>query len=122
MTAHLNTVGVQMDDASAYSTARVWLNYNHTGPSINNDFNVSTVTDVGTGLYTANFTVALGYSDFSTSVNACEDSGGSHDMTMDRRANPARVATTTSLIKVSVDNHAGSARDVERDSLIVFGD
>ena len=122
MGAHLNVHGVKDDDGNAYTTAKVWLNYNQNGNSITNDYNVSTVGDEACGLWLVNFSEDLGAADFATSINAVEDSAGSHDMTMDRRANPTRTATTVSLIKCATDNTSGSCRDVARNSLIIFGD
>ena len=104
-------------------TAKVWLSYDQVDSAhINNDYNVSTVTDDGVGLFTVNFSTALAHADYAVSVNTVEDSAGSHDLTMNRRANPARVATNVSYLKISViNNTAGGARDCTRNSVIIFG-
>ena len=39
--------------------AKVWWNYDHTTPSVTNSFNISSITDVATGKYTANFSITL---------------------------------------------------------------
>lgn len=43
-------------DSARSSSARAWLNYDHSGtPSIRDSFNVSTVTDNATGHFTKNY-------------------------------------------------------------------
>ena len=50
--------------------AKVWVNFNGTGtPAIRASFNVTSITDDGTGIYTINFTNAM------TDVNYCAVSG-----------------------------------------------
>jgi hypothetical protein len=40
--------------------AKAWVNFNGTGtPAIRGSFNVSSITDIGTGNYTINFTTAM---------------------------------------------------------------
>ena len=40
----------------AQGSAKAWANYNASGTALANSFNVSTATDVGTGVYRFNFT------------------------------------------------------------------
>ena len=52
--------------------AKAWVNFNGTGTvSIREDFNVSSITDHGTGDYTINFTNAMSSADY------CVVAGGS---------------------------------------------
>jgi hypothetical protein len=47
--------------------AKAWVNFNGTGtPSIRSSFNVSSITDVGTGIFRVNFTNAMPNSNYST--------------------------------------------------------
>lgn len=50
-----NTSGTEVG-----TLCRAWVNFNGTGTvAIRAQFNVSSITDVGTGLYTVNFTTAM---------------------------------------------------------------
>ena len=47
-------------DTVVNGTAKAWVNFNGTGTvAIRRAFNVSSITDNGTGLYTVNFTTAM---------------------------------------------------------------
>jgi hypothetical protein len=56
--------------ATAYG-CRAWVNFNGQGTvAIRASGNVSSITDVGTGTYTANFTIALPDANFATNITA----------------------------------------------------
>ena len=72
-------------------TAKAWVNFDGTGTvAIRDSFNVSSITDNGTGLYTVNFTNALSNADYSWT-------GG------------CSVATTTTTALVNVELLTGTA-------------
>ena len=53
--------------------AKVWCNFNGTGTvAIRSSFNVSSITDNGTGQYTVNFATAMGNDDYCA-VGACKE-------------------------------------------------
>jgi uncharacterized Fe-S radical SAM superfamily protein PflX len=53
---------------------RAWVNFNGTGTvAIRASFNVSSITDNGTGAYTVNFTTAMPDANFSCVANAIND-------------------------------------------------
>lgn len=55
----------------ASGLAKAWVNFNGTGTvAIRASFNVSSITDNGTGDYTVNFTTALADANYSFAVNA----------------------------------------------------
>jgi hypothetical protein len=55
-----NTPVVLQDSGSNSNTCRAWVNFNGTGTvAIRASFNVSSITDNGTGQYTLNFTNAM---------------------------------------------------------------
>jgi hypothetical protein len=55
---------------------RAWVNFNGTSTvAIRASFNVSSITDNGTGDYTVNFTTALADANYSTSVTSATNSG-----------------------------------------------
>jgi hypothetical protein len=52
---------------------RAWVNFNGTGtPAIRASFNVSSITDNGTGDYTINFTTAMPDVNYSWSAGGCD--------------------------------------------------
>lgn len=55
----------------AQGSAKAWVNFNGTGTvAIRASFNVSSITDGGTGIYTANFTTAMPDANYSwVSIN-----------------------------------------------------
>lgn len=56
---------------------RAWVNFNGTGTvAIRAGFNVSSITDNGTGDYTANFTVAMGDANYSVCGAGSIDGAG----------------------------------------------
>lgn len=70
------TVSTLNDDTGVLATqngmsgiAKAWVNFNGTGtPAIRASFNVSSITDNGTGLFTANFTTALPDGNYATNI------------------------------------------------------
>ena len=53
------------------NTAKVWVNFNGTGTvAIRANFNVSSITDNGTGDYTVNFTTAMVDANYATVIGA----------------------------------------------------
>mgnify|MGYP003626718480 FL=1 len=49
---------------SAINTAKVWLNYNQTGPTVRSSFGVASVTDNAAGQFTVNFSTAFPNNDY----------------------------------------------------------
>ncbi len=55
-----NDTGVLATQNGMTGIAKAWVNFNGTGTvAINSSFNVSSITDNGTGDYTVNFTTAM---------------------------------------------------------------
>jgi len=64
------------DEASGL--AKAWVNFNGTGTvAIRAQYNVSSITDNGTGNYTVNFTTAMPDANYSTLCNGRFTAGGS---------------------------------------------
>ena len=58
-------------DTIVSGTAKAWVNFNGTGTvAIRRAFNVSSITDNGTGDYTVNFTTAMVDSNYCVNVSA----------------------------------------------------
>lgn len=61
----------------AQGSAKAWVNFNGTGTvAIRASFNVSSITDNGTGDYTVNFTTAMPDANYCFSMSASDDGTG----------------------------------------------
>ena len=100
--------------------AKAWVNFNGTGTvAIRTSYNVSSITDDGTGKYDVNFSTAMSDNDYSVVSDGrynTGDSAGSSVVTV------RREALTTSKFGVRGANVATEAfNDFEMVSAIVFG-
>lgn len=78
-------------------SAKAWVNFNGTGTvAIRASFNVSSITDNGTGNYTVNFTTAMVDANYAVSGVGCRSSGTLH-ASLQRHPD---VAPTTSSVRV----------------------
>jgi hypothetical protein len=96
--------------APSYS-ARAWVNFNgNSTPTIRASGNVSSITDLGTGVYRVNFTTAMSDADYSTA-------GAS-----DRVPDGIVVVDTysTSSVRVVSTNGGGGFEDTATLTLAVF--
>tara|TARA_R100000231_G_C5214890_1_gene131662 strand:+ start:107 stop:484 length:378 start_codon:yes stop_codon:yes gene_type:complete len=102
----------------AQGRAKAWINFNGTGTvSIRDDFNFSSVTDNGTGLYTLNFTSAL------ANANYAVVPGGTRDLPESSRCFPANIdQISTSSFDLSTHNDGSTSVDWELVTCAVFGD
>lgn len=87
-TLRLTTISNQGGTASVPSetvingTAKAWVNFDGSGTvSIRGSFNVSSITDLGVGRYTANFTSALANSNYSAVTSNANRDGGVFSLT-----------------------------------------
>jgi hypothetical protein len=70
--------GVLATQNGMTGVCKAWVNFNGQGTvSIRGSFNVSSITDVGTGTYRVNFTTALPNSNYATIVSASNNIGTS---------------------------------------------
>jgi len=82
-TLRLTTISNQTGSSSVPSetvingSAKAWVNFNGTGTvAIRASFNVSSITDNGTGQYTVNFSTAFADANYSLTSFGQEDVGG----------------------------------------------
>ncbi len=94
---------------------RAWVNFNGTGTvAIRASFNVTSITDNGTGDYTVNFTTAMPDANFSVSGWArVSGSGGAFAGSND-------TALTTSSARIGTLNIAGSFADALFVTVAIF--
>jgi hypothetical protein len=95
--------------------AKAWANYNGSTSTLNNSFNVSSVTKNSTGNYTYNFTTAMANANYSVAVSI------SNDLTSGTGTNFLKiVALTTTTLNVLAQTSSGTGTDVNYASISVF--
>jgi hypothetical protein len=105
---------------------RAWVNFNGTGTvAIRGSFNVSSITDNGTGDYTVNFTTAMPDANYSTNLSSSREpttgSGGFCQNIATNDATGGFVSPTTTAIRVAINGGNGlGGRDVALISVAVF--
>jgi hypothetical protein len=78
--------------------AKAWVSFNGTGtPAIRSSFNVSSITDNGTGDYTVNFTTAMLSANYSA-VATIQESGG-YFSSVATITNSSTASPTTSAVR-----------------------
>jgi hypothetical protein len=116
----LSTSATESDNV-AKRTAKAWVNFNGTGTvAIRDDFNVSSITDNGTGDYTVNFSTSLTNTNYLAIPYASR--GGS---VSNREAQEGSRGTSSYLLYTKFFN-AGVAsaafEDMESIHLIILGE
>ena len=98
-------------------SAKAWVNFNGTGTIAARDsFNLSSLTDNGTGDYTVTITNAMGNTDYTLS-GAIGDSGLFLAFS-DYSAYPP----TTSAARIACNAHTGSRFDIDAITPVIHGD
>ena len=95
--------------------ARAWVNFDGTGTiAISDDFNVSSITDVGTANYQVNFTNAMPNANYVAVVSsymAASNSAAAYERLEDLLAQSFRIRTV----------HSSSFQDLDLVCAAVFG-
>jgi hypothetical protein len=96
--------------------AKAWVNFNGTGTvAIRAQFNVSSITDDGTGDYRVNFSTAMPDANYGAGLGSGDvNLGGNWDYTLNT------YQVTTSLIRVRAVNPSGSRVDSTFVSVAIF--
>lgn len=96
---------------------RAWVNFNGTGTvAIRSSFNVSSITDNGTGAYTVNFTTALADANYAFAITAGRTSASFPVPVGTQTTAP----TTTALAIISRTTDGASGLDPEYCSVAIF--
>jgi hypothetical protein len=102
--------GITFNDASTQSTGKqackAWINFQggngNTAGTINDSYNVSSITVNGTGDYTVNFTTAMSNANYSTFTSTRYATGGARfDRLSSVGANYAQTTSATRVISQS---------------------
>ncbi len=92
-------------DTAGGNAVKAWVNFNGTGTvAIRASYNVSSITDNGTGDYTVNFTTALADANYAGNVTA-----GANAVKLTIGA--YQGIQTTSSFRIGVTNFAGTNED-----------
>jgi hypothetical protein len=95
------STGLTFNDGTEMSTGqqavKAWVNFNGTGTvAIRASYNVSSISDTGTGNYIVNFTTAMS----DTNYARCVTVGGNATTTGSSVLSPYNAAPTTSSVNV----------------------
>ena len=106
-----NTSGTEMG-----TLCRAWVNFNGSSTvAIRDSFNVSSITDVNTGTYTANFATAFSDNDYAAVI-----SGGHETNSSSPRGFETVYNYQTSSVKFDFRDESGNEDDPEVACLIVM--
>ena len=98
--------------------AKAWVNFNGTGTvAIRDNFNVSSITDSGTGVYTANFSSAMSNANYASVVSTGNEDKGRYGIMID-----SDDKTTSGCKIFGFQTSTGSSLDSSEVSLAIFGD
>lgn len=104
-------------DTVVNGTAKAWVNFNGTGTvAIRRAFNVSSITDNGTGDYTVNFTTAMADENYATNVTPQATAVNTGLMGCLRHSS----TPTTSGVRVSVHAVDAGFRDTSYANVTIF--
>jgi len=101
---------------------RAWVNFNGTGTvAIRASFNVSSITDNGTGDYTVNFTNALADANYGVNVSSSSYTTTSNSANPCIKGTVAGGASNKTTTAISVLSYAGnSLYDFAEFNVVVF--
>lgn len=105
------------------NTASVWVNFNGTGtPAIRDDFNVSSITDNGTGDFTINFSSSLANTNYCALFTAAaENHYGLGYGSNGSPGSPTTVLSTGSFRTGKITSTGGVLTDPAQTNIAIFG-
>jgi len=113
-TAYVQT---ELDEVAA----NAWVNFDGTGTvAIRDQFNVSSITDVGVGVWTVNYTTALADTNYAV-LGSGVGSASMNIVGIDSTATGPPVTKTTSAVGIRCRNDAATAADISEVNVAIFG-
>ena len=104
----------------AQGRAKSWVSFVGTGTvSINDSFNVSSITDSGTGKYIVNMSTAMANINYAV---VCDGRYNTSDAAGSTKASTRRTVFTTTTYGIRAASAGGSFDDMAFLSGVVFGD
>jgi hypothetical protein len=101
-------------------TAKAWVNYNQTSDTVNDSFNVSSVTDDSAGVFIVNFNFTWASTSYAVSSWVRSEYTDSYARCISARGNHSK--TTTAMVFLTSVSGNDLARDMPESGLIFFGD
>jgi hypothetical protein len=117
-----NLAGTQLVPVAtvAQGSAKAWVNFNGTGTvAIRAAFNVSSITDNGTGTYTVNFTNAMVDANYAVSTGLAKGAIGVDDA-IQGAARISQITSNTSVTFGCVNNSGTAFVDMNYVTASVF--
>ena len=115
--AKVNASAAIADSKLSGTTCKAWVNFDGTSTvAIRASYNVSSITDNGTGNYTVNFTTAMPDANYSI----CGTVGRGAGFTSPRVIGVGNTNPTSSAAQVSVIDDAGNLSDCEFTMVAIF--
>jgi len=125
------TIGTLSDGTNSTSStnaimgsAKAWVNFNGTGTvAIRASYNVSSITDNGTGDYTVNFTTAMSDTNYSVTTGGAFAPGVNFNLAVPFAAGGGSItesAPTTSSFRMTTTQPNGAAVDCKYVTVSVF--
>ena len=112
-----NDTGVLATQNGMTGIAKAWVNFNGTGTvAIRSSFNVSSITDNGTGDYTVNFTTAMPDVNYS----ALGTVGDDNTLVTSVRVTSFNTYAVGSVRMRTLNNNTDDAQDVALANIAVF--
>ena len=100
--------------------AKAWVNFNGTSTvAIRESYNISSLADRGTGLYSLNLSTALSSVECAGAGSATDQDSGTDSTQRNRMV--TIIPESTSLVYVNSFDTSGSADDVAITTAIIFG-
>jgi hypothetical protein len=119
--AKLSTSATEADNV-ANRTSKAWVNFNGTGTvAIRDDFNVSSITDNGTGDYSVVFSSPLANANYAFATHGADTAT---DAFMGSWGPSTNFTQTTALIRLQATNDAsasGFVQDISTACVTIFG-
>ena len=104
---------------SAVNTAKAWANFNGTGtPALRNSYNVSSITDNGTGDYTINWDTDFSSTDYAVYTFSRNELDDNYPRVL--HANSSGSKAAGSIRVVNATGNAGLLRDSSEMSIMAF--
>ena len=113
----------KLGTAEASGLCKAWVNFNGTGTvAIRASYNVSSITDNGTGDYTVNFTTALADANYcvATTAMVVADQGSSYQFGIRTTTNLSTAATTKTTSALRLLSRREADTDLNDCNVTIF--
>ena len=112
----------KLGSAEQSGLSKAWVNFNGTGTvAIRASYNVSSITDNGTGDYTVNFTTALADANYSMTASCSYRSGNNYNSAhIFTNASGTIVAPTTTAARLQLSTVTLGSADSEYVTVAIF--